>query len=913
MFKSIMELTAKICVMPLTELAFYKNDYIQKLSKIKDIEEYNRNFRSFLFDIYPLLLRTNKISNLDQINLLFDKFFPRKDILKNSGNITNLYLKHLSKLSKTFITVRRGRLAFKYWKTEGEEELIGPYSDINKVALWNSLNRIFTTDLLVIIYLLDNGYEDERYLYEYYSSIMLEDTQLEEVLKRGVAETHIHRGAAISFYISWQNCMNLNGKKVTDFKEVYFANNIIKRDISIKNIFSIAICRLVMAKYILEYEAGRFANFNELLIKYQLVLDKVSCIIKSIRNGEEVTYTEEELIEIWDDLNLEYSLVTGLEDEDNEKRKKDILEQVFGKQCTSIKTPVENIFLFRCIKYIRENNNDKIFSKIFIQYIRIKNEVFQVKVQNNQIKGLINFQQYSSRSVKLINSQLEYTDKTYWELLILNQLQNKHLKKLELRAIIPSKDFKKEIRTIVISFLESYKEIIEKYYINVNEDKCPLVGLVFSMGKKADDTEPEKCWQNFYEDEVEELDFMGQRSSYMKQLHELKELRQSASGLSNYIVGIDAASVENNTEPWVFGPVYDKFRDSKCDKHLYLKDDKINVQRGLGFTFHVGEDFRHLLTGLRRIDEVIESFKFHAGDRIGHGIALGLDVYKWSDNNKIVILPRIEYLENLLWIWGIYKNGKYDKFFDVAYLEQKIMEQAEYIYRILDGITIYSLWKAYKNKFKDVNINDEFRYKHSSDCSKTLEYSINNKVLCIHTPKELGQFWNEDKLTHAQHCKCYLERMIEPFQVLIEKAEIEMIKEVQKLICRKVSTKGIIVETNPTSNATIGEVESIFEHYIHSLNKRGLVHDIEPESSVMVSINSDDPSVFNTNVSNEFAYIFYSLQEKGYSREDILLWIDKIRKYGMDSSFIEDRHMQPHEIIVEIDKILEELNPKLHI
>lgn len=907
MFKNIMELTAKICVIPLTELAFYKKDYIQKLSEIKNIEEYNKEFRSLVFDIYPLLIRTNKIYNLDQINLLFNKFFPRKDMLKYSGNITNLYLNHLSKLSKTFITTRRGRLAFKYWKTEGEEDLIGPYSDINKVALWNSLNRIFTTDLLVIIYLLDNRYEDERYLYEYYSSIMLEDTQLEEVLKRGIAETHIHRGAAINFYISWQNCMNLNGKKVTSFKREFFQNNIIKRDISIKNIFSIAICRLVMAKYLLDFEAEIFMDFNELLTKYELVLEKVSCIIRLIRDGEEIAYTEEELIEIWNDLILEYSLVTGLE---NENSKKDVLEQVFGRQSASIKTPMENIFLFKCIKYIRENNNDNIFSKILIQYIRIKNEVFQVKVQNNQIKGLINFQQYSSRSVKLINSQLEYTNKTYWELLILNQLQNKNLKKLELRAIIPSKDLKKEIRTIVVSFLEAYKEIIEKYYINVNEDKCPLIGLVFSMGKKADDTEPEKCWQNYYKEEVEELDFMRQRLSYMKQLSELKELRQAANGLSNYIVGIDAASVENNTEPWVFAPVYENFRDSKCDKHLYLKDDKINVQRGLGFTFHVGEDFRHLLTGLRRIDEVVEYFKFHAGDRIGHGIALGIDVYKWVDNNKIVILPRIEYLENLLWIWGIYKNGKYDKFFDVAYLEQKIMEQAEYIYRILDGITVYSLWKGYRNKFKDVKINDEFRYKHDENCSKTLEYSINNTVLCIHAPKEHGQFWNEDKLTHAQHCKCYLERMIEPFQVLIEKAEIEMIKEVQKLICRKVSTKGIIVETNPTSNTTIGEVESIFEHYIHSLNKRGLVEKIEPESSIIVSINSDDPSVFNTNVSNEFAYIFYSLQEKGYSREDILLWIDKVRKYGMDSSFIEDRHMQPNEIVREISEILNELNPK---
>ena len=76
----------------------------------------------------------------------------------------------------------------------------------------------------------------------------------------------------------------------------------------------------------------------------------------------------------------------------------------------------------------------------------------------------------------------------------------------------------------------------------------------------------------------------------------------------------------------------------------------------------------------------------------------------------------------------------------------------------------------------------------------------------------------------------------------------------------------------------------------------------------MVSINSDDPSVFNTNVSNEFAYIFYSLQEKGYSREDILLWIDKIRKYGMDSSFIKDRKLEKEHILDEIEGIIKKLS-----
>ena len=134
--------------------------------------------------------------------------------------------------------------------------------------------------------------------------------------------------------------------------------------------------------------------------------------------------------------------------------------------------------------------------------------------------------------------------------------------------------------------------------------------------------------------------------------------------------------------------------------------------------------------------------------------------------------------------------------------------------------------------------------------------------------------------------------------------------KIQKIVCRKVSTQAIVVETNPSSNVAIGEVESIFEHYIYNLNNRGLNEDSGIENSIIISINSDDPSVFNTNISNEFSYIFYSLQEKGYSREDILSWIDKIRQYGMDSSFIENRYTNISEIrdlIKEVDEIIEKL------
>lgn len=45
-------------------------------------------------------------------------------------------------------------------------------------------------------------------------------------------------------------------------------------------------------------------------------------------------------------------------------------------------------------------------------------------------------------------------------------------------------------------------------------------------------------------------------------------------------------------------------------------------------------------------------FKYHSGDRIGHGIALGLNMKSWCEQHPVVILPRVEYFENLIWMWG---------------------------------------------------------------------------------------------------------------------------------------------------------------------------------------------------------------------------------------------------------------------
>ena len=113
--------------------------------------------------------------------------------------------------------------------------------------------------------------------------------------------------------------------------------------------------------------------------------------------------------------------------------------------------------------------------------------------------------------------------------------------------------------------------------------------------------------------------------------------------------------------------------------------------------------------------------------------------------------------------------------------------------------------------------------------------------------------------------------------------DVKLLKALQGYMMDKIQRKGIYIETNPTSNLAIGEIESLYSHYVVNLNT---LADAKTERNIMVTINSDDPMVFNTNVENELAYMYHGLISAGYDSKTVLEWMDQVRQYGMDSSFI---------------------------
>ena len=228
----------------------------------------------------------------------------------------------------------------------------------------------------------------------------------------------------------------------------------------------------------------------------------------------------------------------------------------------------------------------------------------------------------------------------------------------------------------------------------------------------------------------------------------------------------------------------------------------------------------------------------------------------------------------------------------LAYMEKQIYDLSGRIYvntkREIDGeregIAIEILIAGYHRLFSP----DEKDY-------ETVE-----KEFCQQLCSGKKIHWDPMLLSVARHCKKFVKEMERPIHYEITEQDLLIIEELQKILKGKLGRKGIVLEVNPSSNTAIADLDVVGANQLYQMNQ---IHDTQ---NVIVCINSDDPSVFNTNVSNELAYIYYGMLEQNISREAALLWIDRIRKNGLDSSFI--HHRESDELLVKkLDELLKRI------
>ncbi len=849
--------------------------YDKQNPSLQDKQTIRKAFRNYINGKY-------NIYNYDEIYLYLDKWYlyPHYDKKKRliKYDTFDIILQHLERFSTVFIAQRDGGIVYKYWKNDEDHDFLGGFSDTNKIYLFHSLNRLIPLDILIIIYMIKNN-KNIRDLDGNYGNILVSDKLLDRVMEKGVAENHLHRGASVTFLTAWdaymcpltaQNRHKLMHLEIPgdDFNSIRSCTNVYLLMLA-NYIRTIILFKLRNVKEIINEECTETILENEIsyLIKTfcgdglakQLA---AFCPKDKVKGLSKWYYFEEKYQALRKLVNLSSLSVQSL----------------FPEEYTG-KTSSENFFLFKAMSYIYDENSSgeeqKIIKNLLLNYLRIKNHFYQLVVQQKTIHGLNHFQEaFYHNSSDFTSIKMNFS----WERALREQFQNENLKKLELRGAIGTNEAK--FKTAIDNFLKAYLKVLHSDYCVIDNDDVknlkyvpevpfPRVGLVFHLLKEEEKLDfKDVLFTGYYKDDIR---YRKLYQRYKQEIALLLALRNKHEIYSKYLLGIDVASLESAVPTWVYVDIFKSARGSGIEKI----SRGIKKNKSLAFTFHAGEDFRHILSALRRIYEVIIHLKFHVGDRIGHGVALGIAPEDWHIKNKTIIIPRIEALENYIWLYDLLSsNDARELVGNLDYIENQIHKLSMEIYGNKHNLSIKLLVEAYKALFNRNMLDLDYL---SSEYWKFKNYLDNN-----YRELKSDEFnYNVDNLVYSRYCHGLVYKMQEPVHMKIEEQEIIITQVAQRIMKQMVNKMGIVVEVNPSSNIVIGDMDTIKDNQVYSLNNYGYNFD-----NMIVNINSDDPSVFNTNAANELGYIYFGMLERGVNREAALSWIDKLRQNSMDTSFI---------------------------
>ena len=467
----------------------------------------------------------------------------------------------------------------------------------------------------------------------------------------------------------------------------------------------------------------------------------------------------------------------------------------------------------------------------------------------------------------------------------------------------------------------SWRDLCGRVRERIGGLRAPALGIVYHFIKteRLDDLSGYFCWRDFGQEGGYSGHSVVLRQDMANIAMAIEELRSSVLHLDEYIVGIDAASDENAMEPWMFAPAYNRMRSRRISRPVRRSGEsggKYSLVQNIGFTYHVGEDFRHILSGLRHIDEVIERFHYKPGDRLGHAIALGVDIRKWARGNEVIPVPAQEYLEDLLWIWGVNVKAGIDLPLQLERLEERILSLAAEIYARAETITVRMLYEAYSMKFledhetilreQEDRLQKEEQGTGGNGAEEEENGAEGGRTFCYYSHRcAIGnREWTAKRLLCTNYCPVFLERYQSVILTRIEEPDVAVWERLQEYLLEKVEKNGIYVETNPASNLTIGDFEDFRDHPIFRMNS---IRAQERGHRIMVTVNSDDPAVFHTNVENELSYLYYATEHAGVPKEEVLSWIDRIRQNGLEASFIR-REKDAATMLDEISGIREDLH-----
>lgn len=339
-------------------------------------------------------------------------------------------------------------------------------------------------------------------------------------------------------------------------------------------------------------------------------------------------------------------------------------------------------------------------------------------------------------------------------------------------------------------------------------------------------------------------------------------------------IGLDVAGSEVSLPVDVFVPAYKAY--SLHNKHSR--------------TIHCGEDFRHLITGMRAVYDAIHLLDFIPGNRIGHAVALGILPDIWLDAmpGKIVITRR-EWLLNLIFCRSMYLRYGIPES-DILYrVEEELAGCSAYVFE--EGINLHTLSSLYEARalIPEMVCHYLWLLRHraeekppeTSDIDFDLAQQEIEKIKLFELrhgmfPLRLFCRWEEDEIVGKR-----LNERIEIDTDFLDKGALLLL---QQHMQRFVKERGVIIESLPVSNYRIAPYKRL--KYLHTLRWMQVPGcRIEGDTEMDICLGSDDPGIFASDIKAEYYHLFCMMKEYGLSDEEAVAKLDKLNQTGRIYSF----------------------------
>lgn len=801
--------------------------------------------------------------------------------------------------------------------------------EYSKMFHWRNITKRLSEDMIVASFLADRTkgqFTGDTPRFDWKPFLTHNNEELRKIIKAGICENHYHlKGSGPIFQLTWVSLMN-------DITSREFAENLgrmerDRRDTDRKydgkykeqsllvQIEQAALIRLFLTAVLMKtwITIGRYPEISEKRLNDCAEGDYVLWQETTERNVRRLLGDTTELTAFAGDIqeqirvisNMSYGAgypdyaIGGLTAEDT------------GDQ-TRLAYQGERWFLYEMLKGIYEQNGNLTrYQDLFYAYLVIKENIRAELIQINEYVGFENFRIYQDRKEFFL--ELPFFN----NLLVKEAVQSSLLDSavLSLEARIAPKDtaekMKNQIRKLDSIICGDKVEVKKRIFYTVH--------FIKTGRDRYNGDVPVMCRHHILRERVR------------RQALALTEMRERFPEEAARIRGIDAANTEIGCGPEVFAQAFRYLRAHMCNG----RKSKIADVPQLHITYHAGEDFLDLVSGLRAIDEAVQFLNMGCGSRLGHALALGVNPSEWYQaKNERIFISQQEYLDNVVWLhhmlgvfripeasvlrdylrrqfrhyFSIIYKGAFDKSL-LDYIRSKAVEyysgsrwEGMYMGSAYDlsPESYYWAWSLrgddpenyhsgfYENGYRELNLGNRYY-----DYSVNQKFPVKQEERYFPEAGLLYYLYHYDEQVRTEGQKC-IEIKVKPFWQ-------EMILQIQRGMQRKIAQMGIGIETNPSSNCEIGTFKRYDKHPITEFYNRNLVLDnvkLAECEQLNVSINTDDQGVFNTSLENEYAYMALALEkakdEAGnrlYKKNMIYNWIDDIRKMGIRQTFLSESEM----------------------